>query len=88
MLCASVQEPGTAPVPVEAWSVGVRSSHTEVISASLAFGFPWADISHVGMAFVVCTDDDLDTAQVSDHQLSPNRRIHREIPSLLPLKWV
>lgn len=66
MLCASVQEPGTAPVPVEAWSVGVRSSHTEVISTSLAFGFPWADISHVGMAFVVCTDDDLDTAQVSE----------------------
>ena len=24
-----------------------------VLSASLAMGFPWADIEHVGMAFVV-----------------------------------
>ena len=55
-------EPGTAPAPVESWSSG-RSSRTEVISCSLAFGFPWADIPHVGMAFVVCTDDDQVAAQ-------------------------
>ena len=55
-------EPGTAPEAVELWSSS-RSSHTNVISSSLAFGFPWADISHVGMAFVICTDNDLAAAQ-------------------------
>ena len=50
-------EPGSAPAAVESWSSG-RSSQTEVVTCSLAFGFHWADISHVGMAFVVVTDDD------------------------------
>ncbi len=59
---AELTEPGTSPAPVESWSSG-RSSRTEVISSSLAFGFPWADILHVGMAFVVCTDDDPVAAQ-------------------------
>ena len=55
-------EPGSAPAPVEAWSAG-RRERSEVITSSLAFGFPWADISHVGMAFVVCTDNDQPAAQ-------------------------
>ena len=55
-------EPGSAPAAVESWSSG-RSSQTEVVTCSLAFGFPWADISHVGMAFVVVTDDDHAAAQ-------------------------
>ena len=55
-------EPGSAPTPVDAWSAG-RRERSEVITSSLAFGFPWADISHVGMAFVVCTDNDQPAAQ-------------------------
>lgn len=70
-------EPGTAPVPVESWSGG-RSSHTEVISSSLAFGFPWADISHVGMAFVVCTNDDHATAKRIADQLAAKAWERRE----------
>ena len=49
-------------MPVDAWSAG-RRERSEVITSSLAFGFPWADISHVGMAFVVCTDNDQPAAQ-------------------------
>ena len=53
---------GTAPPPVAAWSSG-RGRHTNVLTSSLAMGFPWADIPYVGMAFVVCTDNDPAAAQ-------------------------
>jgi microcystin degradation protein MlrC len=54
--------PGDAPAPVAAWSSG-RARRAKAVSASLAMGFPWADIPHVGMAFVVCTDGDQGAAQ-------------------------
>ena len=53
-------------------------AHARVLSASLAMGFPWADIAHLGMAFVVCTDDDLPAAQRLADQLGAQAWARRE----------
>lgn len=58
---------------------------TEILSGSMLEGFPFADIEHMGMGFVVVADNDMDLAQREANALAWeawNRR-HEFVPELL-----
>lgn len=57
------------PIASLVGAVAVAADEPGVLSASLALGYPWADVPAMGMSVVVVTDGDADGAQAAADRL-------------------